>query len=200
MPGAMHPRVPLLDGRSDGAVRVLAVRAPPLTLPQVNRMSAANLALVFAPTVGRTDAGLGRGSSENVAAELAIEIPAASFVLAAVITHRAECFPPLAATAEGALAGDAPLSPLESADSGRLGAGSEAPSSSRQPSMDEEEAPNWWYSIDGEQAGPVSAARLAAMLASGEVSTSTWVFEGGTADWQELSQVAHTRLPSVALM
>ena len=41
--------------------------------------------------------------------------------------------------------------------------------------------------------------KLAALLASGEISTSTYVFEGGTTDWIELGQ-AQARLPPVAIM
>ena len=59
------------------------------------------------------------------------------------------------------------------------------------------ETPNWWYSDAGEQVGPVTAGRLAALLNHGELTLSTWVFEGGSSDWQELAQV-QTRLPAVS--
>ena len=57
----------------------------------------------------------------------------------------------------------------------------------------------WWYSACGEQVGPVTGAQLAAMLTSGEVSMSTWVFEDGTADWQELGR-AQERLPRLSTL
>ena len=49
----------------------------------------------------------------------------------------------------------------------------------------------------GDVSGQSTAGGLAAMLASGEVTLSAWVFESGTADWQELSQ-AQARLPTVS--
>ena len=58
-------------------------------------------------------------------------------------------------------------------------------------------APEWWYSSGGEQRGPVTAGALASLLASGEVSLSTWVYQAGTSDWQELSR-AQARLPTVS--
>lgn len=187
-----------------------------------NRMSAANLALVFAPTLCRAEgATLAPPTAESGGRELAVEIPAAAQALAALIHHRATCFPPLpsvaseaAAIAElgggigratrdgnGAAASAAGgtavgSTPLAAPARGSEDAASDNSRRQHRASM-ADDPPRWWYSQGGEQRGPVSGAQLAAMLSSGELSFSTWVFEAGSSDWQELRD-AQARLPAVS--
>ena len=168
----------------------------------VNRMSPMNLALVLTPTVCRTE--------ESAGEQLTVEIPAVANILAAIISHRAECFPPLpsvtlpANAAEPGGGGGAfgTAAGLAEASAG-VASALAAPSSTAAPAMRRKssasEPANWWYSAGGTQCGPVTGGRLAALLANGELSLSSWVFEGGTSDWQELSQVQF-RLPAVAIM
>ena len=158
-----------------------------------NKMGAANLALVFAPTICRSEGALSAPAAGG-GLELAVEIPAVSRVLAELITHRASCFPPLPALASpaatDATAAGGGAAAAQPSSAGATDARERRSSASADP-------PNWWYSAGGEQKGPVSGARLAAMLAGGEISLSTWVFEGGSSDWQELSQ-AQARLPQIS--
>jgi hypothetical protein len=141
-----------------------------------NRMGATNLAVIFAPSIGRSE-GLQRATSMEVAA---VEIPAAARVLTAMISERSRVFPPLPSI----LALSPPPDLTDHATAG--GTDTDAGDTAR-----------WWYSAaSGEQLGPVTGARLAAMLATGEVSMATWVFESGMEDWQELSK-AQARLPTV---
>ncbi|MEM7143753.1 MAG: DUF4328 domain-containing protein [Verrucomicrobiota bacterium] len=42
---------------------------------------------------------------------------------------------------------------------------------------------NWYWAIDGEQRGPVSAESLAGLRRSGEIGDETLVWKAGTADW-----------------
>ena len=153
-----------------------------------NRMSAANLALVFAPTVCRSEGGVA-DQAANAGLELTVEIPAAAHVLAELITHRAECFPPLPSV----------TAPLVAAEDSSVSAAATATSTPPARRTSVGETANWWFSAGGEQGGPVTGGRLAALLANGELTLSNWVFEGGSSDWQELSQVQH-RLPVVAVM
>ena len=165
----------------------------------INRMSASNLALVFAPTICRAEAATAASLAESAGLELAVEIPSAAHVLAELIAHRADCFPaiqsvvtPPSGTAAAAVSsgGGGGSNPFDVSDGG-VGGGGEA--SRRKSKAD---PPNWWYSASGEQVGPVTGGRLAALLANGELNLTTWVFEGGSSDWQELSQVQN-RLPVV---
>ena len=143
-----------------------------------------------------------------------MEIPSAAHVLAELITHRADCFPPglpsvtavapplwklwLEAEAPAASAPTPPPPPPPPPPEEEEEEEAPPPRLTRRESA-ANEVPNWWYSASGEQVGPVTSGALAALLANGEVSLSTWVFEGGTADWQELS-VARERLPRVATL
>ena len=49
---------------------------------------------------------------------------------------------------------------------------------------------NWFYSLNGEQVGPVSAEEIKAKVASGQVSDSSLVWREGMADWVAFSTVA----------
>ena len=176
----------------------------------INRMSASNLALVFAPTVCRAEAATAASLAESAGLELAVEIPAAAHVLAELITHRADCFPaiqsvvtPASGTAAAAVGsgGGGGNNPFDVSDGGGEsgggdGGGGSNPWAEASRRKSKADPPNWWYSASGEQVGPVTGGRLAALLANGELSLSTWVFEGGSSDWQELSQVQN-RLPVV---
>ena len=178
---------------------------------ELTLMGPSNLALVFAPTICRSEGGLNSG---GLGGELAVEIPSAAHVLAELITHRADCFPPglpsvtavapplwklwLEAEAPAASAPTPPPPPPPPPPEEEEEEEAPPPRLTRRESA-ANEVPNWWYSASGEQVGPVTSGALAALLANGEVSLSTWVFEGGTADWQELS-VARQRLPRVATL
>lgn len=174
-----------------------------------NRMSASNLSLVFAPTLCRSDAPA--ATAEGAGVELAVEIPAAATAIASLISRRAECFPYIESMAVSADAGyrmsGVDMARVSTIGSSHAESGSgcyesadvtdAAPSAASAGAAPDSGAATWWYSAGGAQVGPVTAGKLAAMLASGEVSLSTWVFESGTADWQELSQ-AKARLPAIS--
>lgn len=216
-----------------------------------NRMSPSNLALVFAPTLCRSDNP--SPSAEDLGFEMTVEIPAAATALTQLITRRAQCFPPSlggtplathAAESQRLLhspptGGDmaratsddsvGPLTPQTSAASVRSeadvtitssptpeiepvagqsdggasgssgGSAVSRSSSSLEPAAAEAAKVDmacWWYSASGQQQGPVTGAQLAAMLTRGEVTLKTWVFEGGRADWEQLSN-AQPRLPQL---
>ena len=98
----------------------------------INRMSASNLALVFAPTVCRAEAATAASLAESAGLELAVEIPAAAHVLAELITHRADCFPaiqsvvtPASGTAAAAVGsgGGGGNNPFDVSDGGGDGGG-----------------------------------------------------------------------------
>ena len=159
----------------------------------LNRMSPSNLALVFAPTLCRGSEGA--ASMADGGMELAVEIPAAAQAIAVLISHRVQCFPALQSPFGAGSGGDSGRASTATeyepvAAQGAVGAGGSAGGNS---------STMWWYSACGEQVGPVTGAQLAAMLTSGEVSMSTWVFEDGTADWQELGR-AQERLPRLSTL
>jgi len=136
---------------------------------------------------------------------MAVEIPAAALALAALISSRGECFP--AGTPSALSQGELEIAPpvvgggaaqqtLTYATPGAAGEYSGAPAAGEAGGGD---GSAWWYSASGEQVGPVTGAALAAMLASGEVTAKTWVFEEGSSDWQELDK-ARGRLPALATL
>jgi len=47
---------------------------------------------------------------------------------------------------------------------------------------------NWFYSLDGQQCGPVSDSQLDDLLRSGKITPATLVWSEGMAEWQALSQ------------
>ncbi len=46
---------------------------------------------------------------------------------------------------------------------------------------------NWYYSLNGQQTGPVTEAQLTALISSGAINTSTLVWKEGMPDWQAIS-------------
>ena len=142
-----------------------------------NRMSATNLALVFAPTLKTHSSAT---SAEAAGLELAVEIPAAAQAISALIKHRAQCFPAhLTSTSSADGGSDAVQPPVEVSDLRLNAPAADAPQNTT----------SWWYSAAGEQKGPVSGPAMTAMLSSGEVNQDTWVFESGMDDWKQLSAV-----------
>ena len=59
---------------------------------------------------------------------------------------------------------------------------------------EEEGGGAWWYLLHAEQVGPVGAVELLAQLRGGALTPTTYVYEEGTAEWVELSEVVE-RLP-----
>jgi hypothetical protein len=55
---------------------------------------------------------------------------------------------------------------------------------------------NWYYALDGQQAGPVSETQLDELLRSGKINLDTPVWREGMAGWQPLNAV-RTADPSV---
>ena len=49
----------------------------------------------------------------------------------------------------------------------------------------------WYYSLDGEQQGPVSAEELLGLKHSGTISDSTQLWREGLTDWQPLASLQH---------
>jgi len=144
-----------------------------------NRMSASNLALIFAPTICRSGPTGALSPSASASSELA-DVGAAAAALSILIIKRDECFPTLPSLLE--VGGPADVSMSSRRSSAAAGGGG-----------------SWWYSDGGQQVGPVGGGELSALLASGRVSLNTWVFEAGTADWQELSTAAE-RLPQLSTL
>ena len=212
-------------------------------------MSPSNLALVFAPTLCRSD-NLSP-SAEDLGFEMTVEIrqqprhsrnssPGAPNVSPPSAAHpslrtppsRRDCYtPPTGGDMARATSDDSvgPLTPQTSAASVRSeadvtitsesnpeiepvagqsdggasgssgGSAVSRSSSSLEPAAAEAAKVDmacWWYSASGQQQGPVTGAQLAAMLTRGEVTLKTWVFEGGRADWEQLSN-AQPRLPQL---
>lgn len=158
-----------------------------------NRMSAHALSLVFAPTISRAEQ-----TNDGLADEMA-EVSAAAGAISVLITARAECFPALPSRMH---VSDATAVEVQDMEAGTAAADeAEAAESSDGRSSysyreELEHCMTWWYSDAGTQTGPVSPSELAALLAGGKLRLSSWVFESGTADWQELSAVLD-RLPPV---
>jgi len=48
---------------------------------------------------------------------------------------------------------------------------------------------DWYYALNGEQAGPVSEAELTRLVRAGVITPATLVWHGGMADWQPYSAV-----------
>ena len=174
-----------------------------------NRMSASNLALVWSPTLGRTDSP---AAEANGGLQIAADITSAAHAIATLIRHRSVCFPPLTTlgaavdvSGDGAWAATASVVTTSAAHGAPAVPASDEPDAnasppfSRRASSEAACAATWWYSADGAQVGPVTGGELAALLSRGQVSLTTWVFEAGTADWQELSQ-AQARLPQLATL
>jgi len=57
---------------------------------------------------------------------------------------------------------------------------------------------NWFYSMDGQQLGPVSDAQLDELLGSGKISRATLVWREGMTDWQPLGEVRAGNPPLMA--
>lgn len=53
---------------------------------------------------------------------------------------------------------------------------------------------NWFYAINGQQAGPASDAQLDELLRSGKINRDTMIWREGMAEWQRL-QTARSPLP-----
>jgi len=56
---------------------------------------------------------------------------------------------------------------------------------------------NWFYSLDGQQSGPVSDSQMDDLLRSGKINRNTLVWREGMTDWQPLNQVRHAE-PSLS--
>ena len=56
---------------------------------------------------------------------------------------------------------------------------------------------NWFYAINGQQAGPVSDAQLDELLRSGTINQDTRVWREGMADWQALNAVRPATSPPI---
>ena len=147
-------------------------------------MTSHNVALVFAPSLLRPPAS--GNDPADLANELAQITPAARLITT-LIQHRDEVFASLSVGAGSA--GLARVADAATASTGEVAGGGDGGGAGPES--------QWWYSQAGEQKGPVSAAELAALLASGVLKMTSWVFEGNTADWQELSKVKY-RLPRLS--
>lgn len=55
--------------------------------------------------------------------------------------------------------------------------------------MLDDTSPSWWYEQDGQQAGPVTAAAIARLVAEGRLAATHRVWRDGMPDWQPLSAV-----------
>ena len=108
-----------------------------------------------------------------------------------LIVHREQCFP---SHADEAMYAEADSARARSSDS--ISGGDSISEASAAAGVADAV---WWYSNAGQQVGPVSGGELAALLAAGQVSLGTWVFEAGTADWQELSHAVE-RLPRLSTL
>lgn len=53
--------------------------------------------------------------------------------------------------------------------------------------------PDWYYALDGEQKGPVSAEDFERLVEAGVVTPATRVWSEGMADWQTLAEVRPTK-------
>jgi len=137
----------------------------------LNRMDVANLAIVFAPNITRPES-----PSPN---ELA-EVPQIAAAIAVAIKRLASVFPLTGggsggrATTVSSFIADASVAygVEHSGSDGGVGGGG-SPLSQTALALHafadggeggEEEEPEWWYSLEGEQLGPVTAAELALLV------------------------------------
>jgi len=57
---------------------------------------------------------------------------------------------------------------------------------------------NWFYSIDGQQLGPVSDSQLDELLGSAKINRNTLVWREGMTDWQPLGEARAGNAPMMA--
>lgn len=51
----------------------------------------------------------------------------------------------------------------------------------------------WYYSLSGEESGPVEQAQLVSMLSDGSLRPDTYVWREGMADWKRAGDVSELR-------
>ena len=145
-------------------------------------MDTPNLAIVFAPNIARPD--------ELSPNELA-EAPLIAAAVSSFIRNAAACFG-VSDGGGGDAGSDAALSrrgtEATAPSVGALG-GSAAELRPEQAGSSDGGGGQWWYSQEGEQLGPVTAAELQRLLQEGTLHMGTYVFEDGTEDWAELHTV-----------
>jgi DNA-directed RNA polymerase subunit RPC12/RpoP len=57
---------------------------------------------------------------------------------------------------------------------------------------------SWFYSLNGQQIGPVTDSQLEELLGSGKISRDTLVWREGMADWQPLNTARASRPPPIS--